>query len=72
VGVPHVRKKRREGKVTVREGLMGREVSVLGCLGPLPFFLFILLSLYSFLFSNFLYRFCILNPNKVKPLSKFL
>jgi hypothetical protein len=51
-------KKRREGKVTVREGLLGRDVSVLGCLGTLLFLPFLfLLSLYSFLFlfSYFLF-----------------
>jgi hypothetical protein len=37
-----------------------------------PFSIFILFSSFLFLFSYFLHRFCILNPNKVKPLSKFL
>jgi hypothetical protein len=32
---------------------------------------FFVLSFYSFLISYFLYRFCILNPIKVKPLSNF-
>jgi hypothetical protein len=38
--------------------------------GPVSYFFFS--SSFLFLFSYFFHRFCILHPNKVKPLSKFL
>jgi hypothetical protein len=66
------KKKKRKGKKTVRGGkwAAGLGTVQVGCCLPFPNFFD--LKPFPFLFSLNLHRFCILQPNKVKPISKFL
>jgi hypothetical protein len=50
----------------------GSGTAQVGCCLPFPYFFDLFPFSFSFLFSYFFHRFCILNPNKVKPISKFL
>jgi hypothetical protein len=70
-----VRKKRKEIEKGKENGSGGCWAGLAGLgpgsaqLGYLP--LFFVLNPFLFLISYFLHGFCILHPNKVKPLSKF-